>query len=34
MNKFTFDLIDAINRDGLGNESWGVYGRPAYHYAM
>lgn len=24
MNKFAFDLIDAINRDGLGNESWGV----------
>lgn len=24
MNKFAFNLIDAINRDGLGNESWGV----------
>lgn len=24
MNKFAFDLINAINRDGLGNESWGV----------
>lgn len=24
MNKFAFDLIDAINRDGLGSESWGV----------
>lgn len=24
MNKFAFDLIAAINRDGLGNESWGV----------
>lgn len=24
MNKFAFDLIDAINCDGLGNESWGV----------
>lgn len=24
MNKFAFDLIDAINLDGLGNESWGV----------
>lgn len=24
MNKFAFNLIDAINRDGLGSESWGV----------
>lgn len=24
MNNFAFNLIDAINRDGLGNESWGV----------
>lgn len=24
MNKFAFELIDAINRDGLGSESWGV----------
>ena len=24
MKKFAFDLIDAINCDGLGNESWGV----------
>ena len=24
MNKFAFNLIDAISRDGLGNESWGV----------
>ena len=24
MNNFAFNLIDAINREGLGNESWGV----------
>jgi hypothetical protein len=24
MNNFAFNLIDAISRDGLGNESWGV----------
>lgn len=24
MNKFAFDLIDAINRAGLRSESWGV----------
>lgn len=24
MNNFAFNLIDAINRDGLGTESWGV----------
>lgn len=24
MNKYAFSIIDAINREGIGNEAWGL----------